>query len=111
MNVIHVATIEDAPLVNQVAEMLVGGSNNLSVLLEDKDGNQYLGCHSSAWTVDDFESFKRRDFASLCTQEQLDALDRLYESAMDDSSDYSALDHLKARLDEWGLSVVHVEEI
>lgn len=111
MNVIHIATEADAVLVNQVANILGKGSNNLSVPLLDANGNKYLGCHSSAWTEEDFALFKARTgFSEFCTQEQLDALDRLYESAMPASEEYNALDHWLLRLEEWGLSPVEIPE-
>ena len=110
MNVIHIATEADAVLVNQVADILGKGPSNLSVQLVDANGNKYLGCHSSAWTSEDFSAFQARVFAALCTQEQLDALDRLYESAMLASNDYVAIDHWNAKLAEWGLSPVEIPE-
>lgn len=110
MNVIHIATEADAALVNQVANTLGKGPNNLSVQLVDANGNRYLGCHSSAWTEGDFSAFQARVFAALCTQEQLDALDKLYESAMPASDDYVAVDHWNAKLSEWGLSTVEIPE-
>lgn len=110
MNVIHISTEADAVLVNQVANILGKGPNNLSVQLVDANGNRYLGCHSSAWTEEDFSAFQARVFAALCTQEQLDALDRLYESAMPTSDDYVAIEHWNAKLSEWGLSTVEIPE-
>lgn len=111
MNVIHIATEADAVLVNQVADILGKGPSNLSVNLVDANGNKYLGCHSSAWTEEDFQLFKgRTGFSEFCTQEQLDALDRLYESAMPASEEYNALDHWLLRLEEWGLSPVEIPE-
>lgn len=110
MNVIHIATEVDAVLVNQVSNTLGKGPNNLSVQLVDANGNRYLGCHSSAWTEEDFSAFQARVFAALCTQEQLDALDKLYESAMPASDDYVAIDHWNAKLSEWGLSPVEIPE-
>lgn len=110
MNVIHIANEVDAVLVNQVANILGKGPSNLSVQLVDAKGNKYLGCHSSAWTSEDFATFQARVFAALCTQEQLDALDRLYESAMLASNDYVAIDHWNAKLAEWGLSPVEIPE-
>lgn len=108
MNVIHIATIQDAILVNQVAEILGKGPNSLSVLLQDKIGNNYLGCHSSAWTEDDFSAFQERVFRELCTQEQMEALDRLYESSSPESHNYIPTDHWGAKLLEWGLYPVEV---
>ena len=110
MNVIHIATEADAVLVNQVANILGKGPSNLSVQLVDVNGNKYIGCHSSAWTSEDFSAFQARVFAALCTQEQLDALDRLYESAMPASDDYIAIEHWNAKLSEWGLSPVEIPE-
>lgn len=110
MNVIHIATEADAVLVNQVANILGKGPNNLSVQLVDANGNKYLGCHSPAWTEEDFSAFQARVFAALCTQEQLEALDRLYGSAMPASDDYVAVDHWNAKLAEWGLSLVEIPE-
>ena len=110
MNVIHIATEADAVLVNQVANILGKGPSNLSVQLVDANGNKYLGCHSSAWTEEDFAAFQARVFAALCTQEQLDALDRLYESAMPTSEEYNALYHWLLKLEEWGLSPVEIPE-
>ncbi len=110
MNVIHISTEADAVLVNQVANTLGKGPNNLSVQLVDANGNRYLGCHSSAWTEEDFSAFQARVFAALCTQEQLDALDRLYESAMPASDDYVAIEHWNAKLVELGLSLVEIPE-
>ena len=110
MNVIHIATEADAVLVNQVANTLGKGPNNLSVQLVDADGNKYLGCHSSAWIEEDFAAFQARVFAALCTQEQLDALNRLYESVMPVSDDYVAIDHWNTKLSELGLSPVEIPE-
>lgn len=111
MNVIHIATEADAVLVNQVANILGKGPSNLSVQLIDASGNKYLGCHSTAWIEEDFSLFKARTgFSDFCTQEQLDALDRLYESAMPTSDDYVAIDHWNTKLTEWGLSVVEIPE-
>jgi hypothetical protein len=102
MNIIHVAKESDAILLNQVAESLGKGPDNLSVRLQDKDGNIYLGCHSSAWIESDYELFKNRvGFSDFCTQEQLDALDRLLESI---DNEAIPLDHWNAKLIEWGLS-------
>ena len=110
MNVIHIATEADAVLVNQVANILGKGPSNLSVPLLDANGNKYLGCHSAAWTEEDFQLFKERaGFDQFCTQEQLDTLDRLYESAMPKSDDYVAIDHWSTKLSEWGLSPIDTE--
>lgn len=110
MNVIHIATEADAVLVNQVANILGKGPSNLSVQLVDANENKHLGCHSSAWTEEDFQLFKGRvGFEQFCTQEQLDALDRLYESAVPASDGYVAIDHWSEKLSEWGLSQVESE--
>lgn len=109
MNVIHIATESDALLVNLVAETLGKGSNNLSVELVNVNGSKYLGCHSSAWTKEDFEAFQARAFADLCSKDQLDALDRLYESAMTTSDDYNSINYWNSKLEEWGLSQVEQE--
>ena len=111
MNVIHIATEADAVLVNQVANILGKGPSNLSVQLVDASGNKYFGCHSAAWTEEDFALFKARTgFSEFCNQEQLDALDRLYESAMPASDDYVAVDHWNVKLAEWGLLPVEIPE-
>lgn len=112
MNVIHIATEADAVFVNQVADILGKGPNNLSVQLVDANGNKYLGCHSSAWTEEDFQLFKARTgFSEFCTQEQLDVLDQLYESAMPESEEYNALDHWLLRLQERGLSELELTPV
>ena len=108
MNVIHIAAEEDAVLINQVAEMLGKGQNNLSVPLIDGLGNSYLGCHSSAWVEQDYVAFSKREgFSSFCSQEQLEALDRIYESVFHYSNTYVATEQWSKKLSELGLSAIH----
>lgn len=109
--IIHIATLADAPIINSVAEILGKGPNNLSVLLQDSNGNQYLGCHSAAWTEEDYQAFKsRQGFDQILTKEQLEALDRLIESVMPVMEDYNAVnDHWLPKLQELGLTEVITE--
>lgn len=107
----HITTIADAPIINAVAEILGKGPHNLSVLLQDAQGNQYLGCHSAAWVEEDYAAFKsRQGFDRILTTEQLEALDRLIESVMPVTESYNAVnDHWLPKLEEWGLTQVITE--
>lgn len=110
LNVIHVATIKDAVIYNEVFEILGRGPNNLSVLLIDKNGKKYLGCHDASWCTDEFKDFKeRKGFKQILTQKQIQVLDRIYESVMPHSGNYVATDHFNMRLEEWGLTKVESE--
>lgn len=104
MNIFHVATKEDSVYINKVCANLGKGSENLGILLLDASGNEYLSCHSSAWTAEDYEIFvNRTGFSEFCTNQELEALDRLKESVEPDSPDYIATEHIARVLEEWGL--------
>ncbi|TCB77439.1 hypothetical protein [Acinetobacter sp. ANC 4173] len=109
--IIHIATIEDAPIINGIAEILGKGPDSLSVLLQDSNGRKYLGGHSWAWVEEDYQAFKsRQGFDQILTTEQLEALDRLIESVVTLTSEYNAVnDHWAPKLAELGLSEVITE--
>lgn len=57
LSIIHIISSEHAPLLNELAELLGYGADNLSIQLQDESGNIYYGCHSW-WLIEKYIMFK-----------------------------------------------------
>lgn len=84
LSIIHIVSSEHAPLLNELAELLGYGANNLSIPLQNVDGIFY-GCHSW-WTKQKCELFHDRDaLAAMIPNFSVytGALDALHEFVID----------------------------
>ena len=92
--------------INQIAELCGCGSNNLSVKLQDADGNILWGCHSW-WKPEDYAVFSDAELrAQIVPTELQPSLEFLYERLMLDGD---AQENWTAVLSELGLSIVEAE--
>lgn len=57
LSIVNVAPESTAGLINELAEILGMGVDNLSIKLQNQNGDIYYGCHSW-WTVEKYISFK-----------------------------------------------------
>ena len=103
VNIVHDAHKD---VVNQIAELYGCGPNNLSVKLQDTEGNIYWGCHSW-WKPEDYAVFSDDELRQQVVPAELQpALEHLYERLMLDGS---SQENWQSALDELGLSVVEAE--
>ena len=107
-NLSVVSIIPDAhkDAINQIAEAYGCGPNNLSVKLQDTDGNIYWGCHSW-WKSEDYAVFSDAELrAQIIPSELQPSFEFLYERMMLDDD---AQENWQAALDELNLTLV-IEE-
>lgn len=93
LSVVNIVPEADRQRVNDFAELMGCGADNLSVRLLDKDGNVFYACHSF-WDQGDYDLFK--------TLESGDALVNLYERVVVDGD---AQTNWLAALEELGLAL------
>lgn len=103
--------------INELAERLGKGPNNLSVKLQDSEGQIWYGCHSAAWIKQDFEDFQNPVKVSeldVDMSEYVEALQHLVWSVVDltQVENYNAIDdNWLPTLAAYGLSKVMEETI
>lgn len=107
LGITNIVAIEYADKINELAELLGKGRDSLSVLLEDDLGNQYMACHSSAWTIEDYESFTHPDFINtvdIDLSEYTDAIENLIWNVVPITKNYNAIeDNWNPTLLQYGL--------
>ena len=106
LSVVNIIPDAHKDAINQIAELYGCGSNNLSVKLQDTDGNIYWGCHSW-WKPEDYALFSDDELRQQVVPAELQpALEHLYERL---ALDGDAQEDWQSALDEPGLSLVEAE--
>jgi len=106
LSVVNIVSDAHKDAVNQIAEAYGCGPNNLSVKLEDAEGNIYWGCHSW-WKPEDYAVFSDEELRNQVVPDELKpSLEHLYERLMLDGS---SQENWQAALDELNLTLV-IEE-
>lgn len=106
LSVVNIIPDSHKDAINQIAELYGCGSNNLSVKLQDTDGNIYWGCHSW-WKPEDYAQFSDVDLrAQIIPSELLPSLEFLYERLVLDGD---SQENWQAALSELGLSIAETE--
>ena len=106
LSVVNIVPDAHKDAINQIAEAYGCGPNNLSVKLEDAEGNIYWGCHSW-WKPEDYAVFSDEELRNQVVPDELKpALDHLYERLMLDGS---SQENWQCALDELGLTLVETE--
>ena len=107
LSVVNIIPDAHKDAINQIAEACGCGPNNLSVKLQDTDGNIYWGCHSW-WKPEDYAVFSDAELrAQIVPSELQPSLEFLYERLMFDGD---AQENWTAALALNGLSKV-LEEV
>ena len=79
LSVVSIVPVTHKDAINQIAELYGCGPNNLSVKLQDADGNIYWGCHSW-WKPEDYALFSDAELrAQIIPSELQPSLEFLYE--------------------------------
>ena len=108
LSVVNIIPDAHKDAINQVAALYGCGENNLSVKLQDTDGNIYWGCHSW-WKPGDYAVFSDAELrAQIVPSELQPALEFMYERLMFDGD---AQENWQAVLDELNLTLVNEESI
>ena len=82
LSVVNIVPDVHKDAVNQIAELCGCGTNNLSVKLQDADGNIFWGCHSW-WKLEDYAQFSDDEMrAQIIPAELQPSLEFLYEHLM-----------------------------
>ena len=82
LSVVNIVPDVHKDAVNQIAELCGCGTNNLSVKLQDADGNIFWGCHSW-WKPEDYAQFSDDEMrAQIIPAELQPSLEFLYEHLM-----------------------------
>jgi hypothetical protein len=94
--IVNLAPAEYTPQINELAELLGKGPNNLSVKLQDWNGGIWYGCHSAAWDAQDFYDFQYPEKVAelgVDISEYSEALQHLVWSVVDPTlfEDYNAV--------------------
>ena len=106
LSVVNIIPDAHKDAINQIAELCGCGSNNLSVKLQDADGNILWGCHSW-WKPEDYAVFSDADLrAQVVPTELLPSLEFLYERLMLDGD---AQENWLDALSELGLTLTQDE--
>ena len=106
LSVINIAPDAYKDAVNQIAEAYGCGPDNLSVKLQDAEGNIFWGCHSW-WKPEDYALFSDDELRQQVVPAELaPALEYLYERLMLDGD---AQENWQSALDELGLTLVETE--
>lgn len=107
LSVVNIVPDAHKEAVNRIAELYDCGPNNLSVKLQDAEGNVYWGCHSW-WKPEDYALFSNDELRNQMVPEELKpSLEHLYERLMLDGD---AQDNWQSALDELALTTVVVDE-
>lgn len=106
LSVVNIIPDAHKDAINQIAELCGCGSNNLSVKLQDADGNILWGCHSW-WKPEDYAIFSDDELRQQVVPTELQpSLEHLYERLMLDGD---AQENWQAALAELGLSPVDTD--
>ena len=106
LSVVNIVPDAHKDAINQIAEAYGCGPNNLSVKLQDSEGNIFWGCHSW-WKPEDYAVFSDEELRNQVIPDELKpSLEHLYERLMLDGS---SQDNWQAALDELNLTLV-IEE-
>ena len=106
LSVVNIVPDAHKDAINQIAEAYGCGPDNLSVKLQDTEGNLYWGCHSW-WKPEDYAVFSNDELRQQVVPAELaPALEHLYERLMLDGN---SQDNWQKALDELGLSLVEAE--
>ena len=106
LSVVNIVPNAHKDAVNQIAEAYGCGANNLSVKLQDAEGNVFWGCHSW-WKPEHYALFSDDELrAQVVPAELQPSLEHLYERLMLDGN---SQENWQSALDELGLSLVEVE--
>lgn len=107
LSVVNIIPDAHKDALNQIAELYCCGENNLSVKLQDTEGNIFWGCHSW-WKPEDYAQFSDDEMrAQIIPAELQPSLEHLYERLMLDGD---AQENWTAALALHGLSEV-LEEV
>ena len=106
LSVVNIVPDVHKDAVNQIAEIYGCGPNNLSVKLQDAEGNIFWGCHSW-WKPEDYAVFSDEELRQQVVPTELaPALEHLYERLVLDGN---SQENWQSALDELGLSLVEPE--
>ena len=106
LSVVNIVPDAHKDAINQIAEAYGCGPNNLSVKLQDTEGNIYWGCHSW-WKPEDYAAFSDEELRNQVVPDELKpSLEHLYERLMLDGSSQA---NWQSALDELNLTLV-IEE-
>jgi len=107
LSVVNIVPDTHKDALNQIAELYGCGTNNLSVKLQDAEGNIFWGCHSW-WKPEDYAVFSDEELRQEVISTELQpSLEHLYERLVLDGV---AQENWTAALDALGLSVVETPE-
>lgn len=99
LSVVSIVNDADLQNVNAFAELCRCGPNNLSVKLQDSNGNIFWGCHSF-WKPEDFQTFSTIAIPDIYQA----SMANLYNRAVEDGD---AQSNWASALLELGLTVVN----
>ena len=106
LSVVNIVPDAYKDAINQIAEAYGCGPNNLSVKLQDTEGNIFWGCHSW-WKPEDYAAFSDEELRNQVVPDELKpSLEHLYERLMLDGS---SQENWQSALDELNLTLV-IEE-
>ena len=106
LSVVNIIPDAHKDAINQIAEAYGCGPNNLSVKLEDAEGNIFWACHSW-WKPEDYAAFSDEELRNQVVPDELKpSLEHLYERLMLDGS---SQENWQSALDELNLTLV-IEE-
>ena len=101
LSVVNIIPDAHKDAINQIAELYGCGPDNLSVKLQDTEGNIFWGCHSW-WKPEDYAQFSDDEMrAQVVPAELAPALGHLYERLVLDGYAY---ENWQSALDELGLT-------
>ena len=106
LSVVNIVPDAHKDAVNQIAEAYGCGSDNLSVKLQDTEGNIFWACHSW-WKPEDYALFSDDVLRQQVVPAELQpSLEFLYERLMLDGN---AQENWQSALDELSLTLVETE--
>ena len=106
LSVVNIVPEAHKDAINQIAETYGCGPDNLSVKLQDTEGNIFWGCHSW-WKPEDYAQFSDSELRTQIVPTALQpALEFLYERLVLDGN---AQENWQCALDELGLTLVETE--
>ena len=106
LSVVNIVPDAHKDAINQIAEAYGCGPDNLSVKLQDTEGNIFWACHSW-WKPEDYAVFSDEELRNQVVPDELKpSLEHLYERLMLDGSSQA---NWQSALDELNLTLV-IEE-
>lgn len=103
LSVVNIVPDAHKDAVNRIAEAYGCGPDNLSVKLQDTEGNIFWGCHSW-WKPEDYAVFSDEELRNQVVPDELKpSLEHLYERLMLDGS---SQENWLSALTELELSVI-----